>query len=239
MAAAQDWAPDERSTPGIHQVLVSASPGDAISNMAFAIRNVLRAVGPSEIFAHHIAPELVGDVLPLSAYRVHHARNVVIFHASIGQPKVHEFLMSRSEQLVLVYHNVTEPRYFEPYDLVFAELLALGKREVELLRPRVSSAIAASEFNARELEEMGYRDVRVAPPAVDLRRLNSVEPRASTEQHLARFDGPIALFVGQLLPHKRPDLLVEAMHIGSTYLGMQAYLLLVGHQRLPRYARAI
>ena len=32
-----------------------------------APRRLLRRVGPSEIYAHHIAPELHGDVLPLCA----------------------------------------------------------------------------------------------------------------------------------------------------------------------------
>ena len=50
---------------GIHQVLVAASPGDAITNLALGTAPLLRRVGPSEIYAHHIAPELDDDVLPL------------------------------------------------------------------------------------------------------------------------------------------------------------------------------
>ncbi len=202
-------------------------------------RRLLRRVGPSEIYAHHVAPELHGDVFPLTTYRSHHSRNVLMFHASIGQSVVHEFLTTRAEPLVLVYHNVTPGRYFEPYDPVFADLLALGRREVERLRPRVVCAIADSHYNARELEEMGYRDVRVVPPIVHVRRLSAVEPRASSMHHLASLEGPILLAVGQLMPHKRPDFLVQMMHIAETYLGMRGFLMLVGHQRLERYARAI
>ncbi len=225
---------------GIHQVLVAASPGDAITNMALGVRRLLRRVGPSEIYARHIAPALHEDVLPLETYGSHQpSGSVLIFHASIGQAEVHEFLTSRPEPLVLVYHNVTPGWYFERYDPVFADLLALGRREVERLRPRVVGAIADSQYNARELEEMGYSDVRVVPPIVDLRHLSTVEPRASTMHHLASLDGPILLSVGQLMPHKRPDFLVEMMHIAATYQEMDGYLMLVGHQRLERYARAI
>src|SRR6185369_13859537 len=169
---------------GIHQVLVSASPGDAITNLALGTRRLLRRVGASEIYAYHIAPELHDDVLPLSAYRTLHARNLLIFHASIGQSEVHEFLTARAEPLVLVYHNVTPGKYFIPYDPVFADLLDLGRREVERLRPRVVCAIADSEYNARELEEMGYHDVQIVPPVVNVRHLSTVEPRASTLHHL-------------------------------------------------------
>jgi glycosyltransferase involved in cell wall biosynthesis len=224
---------------GIHQVLVAASPGDAITNLALGSRRLLRRVGPSEIYARHIDPSLHDDVLPLTSYRPRHTRNLLMFHASIGQSEVHEFLMSRAEPLVLVYHNVTPGEYFAPYDLVFADLLALGRREVERLRPRVVSAIADSGYNARELETMGYRNVRVVPPVVNLRRLSKVRPRESTMQHLATFDGPILLSVGQIMPHKRPDFLVQVMHVAETYLGMYGYLMLVGHQRLSRYNRAI
>ncbi len=227
---------------GIHQVLVAASPGDAITNMALGTRRLLRRIGPSEIYARHIAPSLLNDVLPLTTYRPRHARNLLLFHASIGQTDVHEFLTARDEHLVLVYHNITPGHYFEPYDPAFAELLELGRREVERLRPRVVCAIAASRYNARELEQMGYSDVRVVPPIVDLRRLAAVEPRESTVrhmQHLAASGAPIMLCVGQVMPHKRPDFLVQMMHVAETYLGMRGYLLLVGHQRLERYARAI
>ena len=41
------------------------------------------------------------------------------------------------------------------------------------------------------------------------------------------------------MPHKRPDFLVQMMHIAETYLGMRGFLMLVGHQRLERYTRAI
>jgi len=226
------------ATFGIHQVLTAASPGDAITNMAFAMRDLLRRAGPSEIFARHFDASLAHEVFPLSAYRARHARNLLIFHASIGQPEVHDFLSERAEPLVLVYHNVTPASYFEPYDMTFANLLALGRREIELLRPRVVQAIADSAYNARELERIGYRDVHVVPPVMHLDRLARVAPRESTVHHLATFEGPILLSVAQLMPHKRPDFLVKMMHRAEAHLEPPV-LLLVGHHRLPRYTRAI
>jgi L-malate glycosyltransferase len=108
------------------------------------------------------------------------------------------------------------------------------------LRHRVSIAVAVSEYNARELAAMGYQDVRIVPPVLDPFRLLDVEPNPSTLNHLDNALGaPFLLYVGQLLPHKRPDLLVEAMHIAATYLNFEPYLLLVGHARLSRYHQAI
>ena len=38
----------------IHQLLVSASPGDAVTDAAFGFRKLLRQVGPSDVFARYI-----------------------------------------------------------------------------------------------------------------------------------------------------------------------------------------
>jgi glycosyltransferase involved in cell wall biosynthesis len=138
-----------------------------------------------------------------------------------------------------VYHNITPASFYEQLDPFFADLLTIGRHEIEVLRPRVVAAMADSAYNARELEAMGYNDVRVVPPVVHLHRFDGIEPRPQTLERLQALGAPLLLSVGQVLPHKRPDFLIEMMHIADTYLGSVARLMLVGHQRLERYARAI
>jgi L-malate glycosyltransferase len=225
---------------GFHQILTAASPGDAVTNAAFEMRALLRRVGPSEIYARHVAVDLLGDVCELRHFPRGSTPDILIHHASIGEPHVHAFLMGRSEPIVLVYHNVTPAHYFERWDPVFASLLELGRREVAQLRGRVAVAIADSHYNARELEEMGYRDVRVIPPVIDVALLRALTPEAGTLNHLDNVIGkPFVLSVGQILPHKRPELLVDAMHIAATFLGCDAYLMIVGHYRLPEFAERL
>jgi glycosyltransferase involved in cell wall biosynthesis len=224
---------------GIHQILAGASHGDAITNAALELRGLLRRTGASEVYARHVEPSVAAEVRALDRYPKGPTGDLLVYHASIGEPNVHAFLLSRREPVVLVYHNVTPASYFARWDTVFAELLALGRSELVELQHRVVLSIADSEFNARELEAMGYGDVRVVPPVVHGSRLSAVSPCPSTVHHLEALGGSIALFVGQLLPHKRPDFLVNAMHIATTYLGLHSYLLLVGHHRLPSYAGVI
>ena len=228
------------TTFGVHQILAAASPGDAITNAALEYRDVLRRVGPSEVFARHIAPASAGEVRPLTDYRACGSQGVLVYHASIGEPMVAAFLRSRHEPIALVYHNITPAKYFEELDETFAELLVLGREELESIRPQVARAITDSHFNAAELEAIGYRDVRVIPPVVDAQRLVRTIPDVGMTKTLDQtFQDPLLLFVGQLLPHKRPDLLVEAMHVAATYFGLRATLLLVGQNRFARYADAI
>jgi L-malate glycosyltransferase len=139
-----------------------------------------------------------------------------------------------------MYHNITPSEYFTPYAPHFAELLADGRRELKDVRDRVELALAVSPYNATELEELGYENVRVSPLVVDPARLRAIEPHPVLADELSRrHDGPVFLFIGQLLPHKRPDLLVEAFHVLSTHHAPDATLFLVGAPRIDSYHRAI
>ncbi|HVM05961.1 MAG TPA: glycosyltransferase [Acidimicrobiales bacterium] len=233
----------------VHQVVVSASAGDAVTNEALAMRSALRtlgAVGECEIFARYHEPALAGEVVPLDEYARRSpptaaaGEDVLVVHASIGEPAVAEFLAGRPERIVVVYHNISPSESFRPYDPAFADLLDGGRRELAELRPRVAMALADSAFNAADLESMGYHDVRVSPLVVDAAALTRIEPDPGTAHHLAEVvEGPVLLHVGQLLPHKRPDLLVQAYHVLTTYLEPEVRLVLVGPGRLPRYRAAV
>ncbi len=228
----------------IHQVIVSASPGDAITSLAFEIRDLLRRLGPSEIFARYLDHRLNGEVLPVTSYperrSARSGNDLLLYHASIGEPELVSFLLDRPERLVLVYHNITPARFFTQHDPAFARLLAGGRSELVLLRERVVLALADSAFNAAELEALGYGEVHVSTPIVDLERLGRIEPDANLQEGLeARGSDPLVLFVGQLLPHKRPDVLLQAYCVLVSYLMPGVRIALVGSGRHPGYFRAL
>ena len=226
----------------IHQVLVSAGPGDAITNAALEVQAKLRELGPSEIFARHVHPAMVGEVRMLSEFappRKQQTADLIVYHASIGEPTVFSFLYERPEPLAVVYHNITPPGYFVPYDSDFASLLEAGRYEVAKLAERVVVAVAASEFNAADLRSMGYRNVDVVPLRVDSSRLRAVPDDPATVSALAGVDGPVVLFVGQVSPHKRHDWLLAAYHALVTYLEPNAHLFMVGPARLEPFRRAV
>jgi glycosyltransferase involved in cell wall biosynthesis len=229
----------------INQILVSASPGDAVTNAAFEIRELLRRVGRSEIYARYFHDDLQDDVFQLSDYARHHSArphdDMLLFHASIGEPDVLAFLLDRPERLVVIYHNISPSAPFLTYAPAFAGLLDGGRRELQVLAPRVVLALADSAYNAEGLHDLGYADVRLSPLIIDVSSMLSVEPDEGTANHLkTQVKGPVILFVGQLLPHKRPDFLIEAYHILVTKLVPDVNLILVGSdRRLPRYVSAL
>ncbi len=227
----------------IDQVVVSASPGDAITNFAQSLRRVLSSDVGSDLYAYYYHQDLEGDVKPLQDYttrRRGNPRDLLVFHVSIGEPEVADLVLSRPERLVVVYHNISPSEPFRPYDPGFADLLDRGRAELRRLRPRTTAVLAESEFNAAELRALGFPNVAVVPLIVDLQALQTTPSDGALSERLrTQMEGPVILAVGQLLPHKRVDFLIEAFHILSTYLVPEAQLIVVGSPRLPGYANAL
>jgi glycosyltransferase involved in cell wall biosynthesis len=229
----------------IHQVLASASPADAITDSALRTRALLRRIGPSEIYALHVHADQQGDIRYLHQYPTlaerDGERNVLVFHASIGQPQVISFLMHHGmrhgDLIVVDYHNITPSAYFEQHDPDFAHLLVSGRSELRFLRDKVTLALADSAYNAAELVAMGFPDVRVSPLILDIgaRAEETVDEETAAGLDTWLDGAPMLLFVGQILPHKRPDLLLQAYHLLVTHLVPEAGLVLAGVGRLDRY----
>ena len=230
----------------IHQVLVSASPADAVTGAALRLRALLRQVGPSEIYALHVHADLASEVRRLFHYPSRSEQpgrdpNVLVFHASIGEPQVLSFLLAQQDRLVVMYHNITPASYFRELAPAFADLLDAGRSELRYLSDKVDLALAVSSYNAAELVAMGFPDVRVSPLVVDVAGPGGVTVDEGIGPALDRLlgTGPTLLYVGQLLPHKRPDLLLQAFHVLSTSLVPDARLIVTGIGRLAAYRKAL
>lgn len=236
----------------IDQVLVSAAPGDAVTNLAMTLRQLFPAKIRSDIFALYFDQQLARDVRPLKEYAkrpgARSARDLLIFHLSIGEPDLAAFLRQRSERMAVIYHNISPAEPFRPYDPGFADLLDEGRRELVELHARTAAAFTVSAFNAEELRDAGYRDITVLPLVVDPESLGPVPAETPVPVHpdrpgpgrpAAEECGPLIISVGQVLPHKRPDFLLEAFHILSTYLVKDARLAVIGPDRLPAYRAAL
>lgn len=226
----------------VHQILVGASVGDAITQLALRYRSALRERVESDVFALHVDSDAEGLVKRLPEYErtARGGDDLLVFHASIGDPRVFEFLMRRPEPVLVVYHNISPAGPYRRFAPEFAELLARGRDELEALRPRVVASITDSAFNASELEMLGYEDIEVLAPAVEVESLRQTPPDRSTQRHLQTVvEGPVLLFVGQLLPHKRIEELLLAYHVLVTYLASDAHLFLVGSKRLTSYVATV
>jgi hypothetical protein len=179
----------------VHQLLVGASPGDAVTGAALDLRAVLRRIGPSDVFANYIEPELVDDVRSLGELAGRRAEpgDVVVYHASIGEPDVAALLLERRESLVVVFHNVTPAAYFATIDPHLAARLAAGRVELAALASRADLALAVSEFNAADLGGVSFGSrpqmlatVSVMPSAIGDTRMRAKVTRARNRRRSRR-----------------------------------------------------
>jgi L-malate glycosyltransferase len=227
----------------VDQVLVGASPGDAVTESALRVRDALRGAVHADVYALHLDPRLHGDVGRLQHYPLPEHRSpddVLVYHVSIGDPRVVDFVLHRSERLVLVYHNVTPASFFRAIDPTFAALLSHGRGTLPLLLAKAEAVLADSAHNAAELAALGRTDAVVCPPPLRLRRLLDIEPDPDIVAQLpTAVPDKMALFVGQMLPHKRPDLLLGAHHLLVANALPMARLVLAGAARNPRVASAL
>ena len=219
----------------VHQLINTAWPGDAVTQMAFAAREVLQREVASEVFAWGVHAELLESARPLSELPAPDAGNVLVHHVSIGQPEVTQTLLERDDPLVLAYHNITPDHLLVGSSPEVAVRCHWGRVELELLRDQVLLAVADSSFSANELEDLGYRDVVVAPLGLDPGRLL----RQTMPGTPAPGRTPYLLVVAQLLPHKAVEDVLSALHILQAHQRREIGLIVVGHPRDASYAEAL
>jgi L-malate glycosyltransferase len=220
------------SRPILHQVVVGASIGDAITEHALAIRRWLREFGfASHIYAEHVHTALAGEIRPFASYRPGRHEQWLIFHHSIGSAIVDQ-IVSLPQQLIVIYHNITPAEFFNEVEPAWAQRMSLGREQLALLRPRTHLALADSFYNQSELQTAGYVHTDVLPIVLD----ESQYHLADNEQLCRRFNSPAPklLFVGKLAPHKKQEDLVKLLYYYRR-IEPEASLFLVGDQWLASY----
>ena len=215
--------------PAIHQLLAGFSNGDAISNEARVLRGLFRGWGrASEIFCEHrrVLPELRADCRDLHAISAAVApEDTVILHLSIGSDANLLFPGLRCRKVIL-YHNITPPAFFRAVNEATAGHLERGRQQMALLAGTAEINLADSAYNAREIADLGYRDVRLLPITMDFAHLRQPPHRGI----LSRYQDGLTnlLFVGRCVPNKRIEDLLHAFHYYQRYVNPESRLIHVG-----------
>jgi glycosyltransferase involved in cell wall biosynthesis len=181
----------------VHQFVPALIPRDATGSHTLLLRDALRAAGwRSEIFAEATHDELLAESLPLEEYpRRARPGDVLVYQLSTSSA-VADFLLARSEPLVLDYHNITRPELSERWDPEPARRSAEALRQLAALAPRSVLGLADSHYNEVDLVAAGCPRTAVVPVLVDLDRLvtapdQRVAARLAAEK-VARLAGQVA-----------------------------------------------
>ncbi len=201
--------PEFRVFAGIHQMLPTLTTGDAISNQVIYIRSLIRRMGyPSEIFVENRDSSVSGLC---QYYRpgVLNPEDLVLYHHSIGTPLTREAAQHPGPKM-LIYHNITPPEFYEPYNPRFVNILKKGLDDLHDLSVRFDECAGVSRFNLNDLHRYGFKGGEILPIIVDPRRWACLP-----DQKLMRElnDGRInIIFVGRLSPNKKQEEVIDIFY---------------------------
>ncbi len=151
--------------------------------------------------------------------------DIIIFHYSIGSSIV-PFVYEEAPRIVMVYHNITPHYYFteiNPY--LYKECLA-GRKWLILFKDRVEIALADSEYNRNELEELGFKNTRVLPIKIDFKKFDKDMSILLSDRYK---DGKQnLLFIGRVIPNKKIEDIIEIFCAYKKFFNDSCRLFIVG-----------
>ncbi len=215
----------------VHQVLSSAGPYDAVSVQAQLWRRLLAERGYGGAgYAVAIDPRARSSFASVKALRPAAGDLLVIrYSAFAGQLTP---ALELPQRKLLVYHNVTPPRYLWNHHAGVAVACALGRAQMPRFARAVDVAVGDSEHNAAELRAAGAPRARALPILFDPRRL---APRGTAPDG----DGPLVLVVSRIAPNKRHDLAIGAFAAWQREHAPGARLLCIGEPLSPAFRQLV
>ena len=187
----------------------------------------------SDIYALTIDDDMRGEVRSFAESSARQG-DVTIFHYALPSPMTDAF-GELPKGRVLQYHNITPAHFFAPYQPEVFRIAALGRQDLASLAGRTDLALGDSEYNRRELQQLGFTPSAVFPIALDLARITDAAPHPVLERLLD--DGLTNfLFVGRIVPNKRVEDIVRLAEVYKRYIDANYRFIFVGRtDGIPRY----
>ena len=195
------------------QLLPTLAMGDAIGNDVRALEKVIRGMG----YQTGIYAEVIDGRLPEgTAQQVEKmprlsGEDVILYHMSTGS-ELNFSLEKYPCRKLMVFHNITPPRFFKGYNDAAMESAEYGMRGLCHLADKVDGCMADSAYNGDILRELNYRcPITVRPiliPFADYAK----EPDASVMEHYKDDGYTNFIFVGRVAPNKKQEDIIQAFY---------------------------
>ena len=227
---------------GVHHFVPVLHRGDAVGRHTLRLRDATRRRGiESNIFVDLVQDETADETLPAISYAdTAHRGDVVVYQfatASLMAP----WLASRTETLVVNYHNITPPELMAPWDHHLALGQERAREDLAVLAARTTLAIADSAYNETHLAEAGFAATVVVPPSAAVEE--KVESAASTATSSTPGGdggaGAVWLAVGRVAPNKSLEHTIAALAVARQGSDHDPTLRIVGKPATDAYDRAL
>lgn len=215
----------------IIQILPTLSYGDAIGNHAISLKKLFQTMGyETQIYAENIDSRLPkGTGYSINRLPRLNENDIVFYHLSTWS-KLNYSIGDVHCRKVINYHNITPPHFFAGYSIEAKKKSRLGLQGARYLSDKADYVIAVSEFNKRDLKNLGYsQKIDVAPILISFEDYK----QSPSESVIRRYkDGKTnILFTGRIAPNKKQEDIIQAFYYYKKYINSEARLFLVGNYR--------
>ena len=232
----------------IIQFLPTLAFGDAVGNDTVALQNALKELGyETAIYAEAVdqrlpkntASDLCGGMPELSP------EDVILYHMSTGS-KLNYQLENYSCRKIMIYHNITPPKFFHGYNAQAESNAQYGLDGLKHLADKFDYCLADSDFNKSDLRKAGFTcPISVRPILIPF----SDYEKKPDEKIMKKFSDEYQniIFVGRIAPNKKQEDIISAFAFYKKYLNPKSRLIFVGnwggmekyYQRLKDYVQAL
>lgn len=211
----------------IVQVLDYYASGNAVANCAVTYHKFSKRLGVDSKIVARLIDKKDADVADLSYLDTLSKDDTIMYHLCIGTPLNNDICDYECKK-VLVYHNITPPKFLEEYDSGLSEACAEGLRQLVMMKPYFQLYLADSEFNRQDLIKVGYEadKIVVIPPLVSRRDLEHLPDLNYVNKYGDGWTN--ILFVGRVSPHKKHEDLIRIFNYYKRNINPKSRLILAG-----------
>lgn len=219
----------------VFQLLPVLYQGDGVGNDALALDQILKELGyHTKIYAITIDKRINTNIAEkIDKFPLVNEEDIIIYHFSIGS-ELSEFIMRIPALKIMIYHNITPANFFEHYSIADTEACYKGREDLCKLKNTINYCLAVSEYNKRELINVGYKcKIDILPiliPFEDYKQKPNM-------QVIRKYDDSWTniLFVGRIAPNKKQEDLIKTFYYYKNYINPNSRLFLVGSNSIERY----
>lgn len=229
-------------SPRILILVPGLQPNDAVGQDVLGMMDVYRDAGYDvAVFSESIHPSCQAFAMPVQGADApwNDPRSIVIYHHATHWERGEQILRRAKGRVIIKYHNITPPHFFNHYSEEFREACARGAASTDRIA-RIPQVIiwGDSRYNCSDFIRRGVDPTR-SHPVPPCHRIESLarEPLDAFVTGAFRACGPLLLFVGAFRPNKGQAKAVETFAEYLRRSRRPARLLLAGNldPRLSHY----
>lgn len=214
--------------------------GDGVGNDVLAIHNYLKEKNiETRIYYESVIGTFSKDdarnINQLPPFR---ERDILLIHVAFAWDFI-EKLIEFPGRKVFVYHNITPPEFFAPFDEGSAKACQLGLDMVKRLKDAPDYCLADSEFNKNDLISYGYKcPIDVLPIMIPFEDYD----KDADEKTLEELNDGMTniLFVGRIAPNKKQEDIISAFACYQKNFNSNSRLILLGgYEESDLYYRSL